>query len=313
MAKKKKPIDDKQKSLFAYVDEKKEEKTKKVVKSKKKPAEDEAKKDIEKPSPEKTAEEKKSKQPEEEFIQEVDEKDAGVKEEMEHIPAEIPPEMFFKGNEEPFGLKKDAVELKDVKRESVSSKYVRYLIKNEKIVENMDRGLLLDVDYDGGENKAYCKFYDLDDDEIKIWIDTTGHEPYCLSKESKSDLENISDLVNYEGFKRFEEVEIKELLSDQDLTMTKIYGNTPLDIGGSGKNIKNILGDSGLKAWEADIRYHLNYIFDTQLISGLIYSIKNGKTYWRKYCDTHRRKHKRIHRKQRRSGIWESSNRKCEL
>ncbi|MFX1317453.1 MAG: DNA-directed DNA polymerase I, partial [Promethearchaeota archaeon] len=53
----------------------------------------------------------------------------------------------------------------------------------------------------------------------------------------------------------------------------KIFGKTPLDIGGSGNNIKNILGG----AWEADIRYHLNYIYDTGLIPGLIYRIENGK------------------------------------
>ncbi|MFX1408309.1 MAG: DNA-directed DNA polymerase I, partial [Promethearchaeota archaeon] len=67
------------------------------------------------------------------------------------------------------------------------------------------------------------------------------------------------------------------LLKDEKIKMTKIYGVTPSDIGGSGKNIKNILGSNGIKAWEADIRYHLNYIFDTQLIPGLIYRINEGK------------------------------------
>jgi DNA polymerase I len=66
-------------------------------------------------------------------------------------------------------------------------------------------------------------------------------------------------------------------LDDQEIDMTKIYGKTPTNIGGSGVNIRNILGNNEKKAWEADIRYHLNYIFDTQLIPGLIYRIKNGK------------------------------------
>ncbi|MCK4287314.1 MAG: type B DNA-directed DNA polymerase, partial [Candidatus Lokiarchaeota archaeon] len=63
---------------------------------------------------------------------------------------------------------------------------------------------------------------------------------------------------------------------DKEIQMTKLYGETPTNIGGSGTNIRNILGENEKKAWEADIRYHLNYIFDRQLIPGLIYKIKNG-------------------------------------
>ena len=103
--------------------------------------------------------------------------------------------------------------MEKVTRETVTSKYIRYLIKRGEIVENLKRGLLLDVDYDGGQNKALCKFYDLDTDEIKLWIDTTKHEPYCLSKEPKSDLENNRDLINYDGFTRFEEIKKIDLLS----------------------------------------------------------------------------------------------------
>ncbi|GAI66056.1 unnamed protein product, partial [marine sediment metagenome] len=164
---------------------------------------------------------------------------------------------------------------------------LRYLIEKGDIVENLERGLLLDVDYDGGQNKAYCKFYDLDNDDIKIWIDTTEHEPYCLSKEPISELKKLTyydektgktnKLVDYQGFKRFEEIKRFELLNDKEINITKIYGKTPIDIGGSGVNIKNILGENEIKAYEANIRYHLNYIFDRQLIPGLIYRINNGK------------------------------------
>ena len=174
-------------------------------------------------------------------------------------------------------------------RETVTSKYIRYLIKKGEIVENLKRGLLLDVDYDGGQNKAFCKFYDLDTDEIRLWIDTTNHEPYCLSKEPISvleklnytikhnEIEDIINLTEYKGFNRFENVKLFDLLKDKEISMTKIYGKTPSDIGGSGINIRNFLAQNDLKAWEADIRYHLNYIYDTQLIPGLIYSIKNGQ------------------------------------
>ena len=219
-----------------------------------------------------------------------------IKLKEEGTPATLPKEKsksdkisqisFFKDSNEPFGLKQGDVKLDKVFREGVTSKYIRYLMKKGEIVENLERGLLLDVDYDGGQNKAFCKFYDLDTEEIKIWIDTTKHEPYCLSKEPISELQTLTfkdktdrnkNLTDYEGFKRFEEVKRFDLLKDKEIEIVKIYGRTPTNIGGSGINIRNILTENEKKAWEADIRYHLNYIFDTQLIPGLIYSVEDGK------------------------------------
>ena len=191
--------------------------------------------------------------------------------------------------DEPFGLKEGNIKLEKVLREGVTSKYIRYLIEKGEIVKDLNRGLLLDVNYDGGQNKAYCKFYDLNTNNIKIWIDTTEHEPYCLSKEPIAELkkleyiekigniEQINKLIDYNGFKRFEKIKRFDLLRDKEIEITKIYGKTPTNIGGSGTNIRNILSENDKKAWEADIRYHLNYIFDRQLIPGLIYAIKNGE------------------------------------
>ncbi|MFX0038740.1 MAG: DNA-directed DNA polymerase I [Promethearchaeota archaeon] len=256
---KKKKLDDKeQTSLFSFVDKKQKKEVDKPQTTKKPK--------IEKPKGEKVIKE--------------------VRKEVEEIKKVIPSKLYFKGNDEPFGLKTGNIKLDKVLRESASSKYIRYLIKKGEVNEDIERGLLLDVDYDGGQNKAYCKFYDLDSDDIKIWIDTTDHEPYCLSKEPISELERLNytestgtkkKLIDYEGFKRFEELKRFDLLSDKEIDMTKIYGKTPTNIGGSGINIRNILGNNEKKAWEADIRYHLNYIFDRQLIPGLIYKVENGK------------------------------------
>ncbi|MFX1302654.1 MAG: DNA-directed DNA polymerase I [Promethearchaeota archaeon] len=256
--KKKKSDDKAQKSLFSFVSEKEEgkEKLKEMIKERK---------------TEEIEEEKKIKEKAHRVVE---------------ITKEVPAPLSFRGDDKPFGLKEGNIKLAKVLRENVSSKYIRYLIEKDEIVENIERGFLLDVDYDGGQNKAYCKFYDLDSDDIKIWIDTTDHEPYCLSKEPISELEKLyytektgqkTKLTDYQGFNRFEEIKRFDLLDDQEIDMIKIYGKTPTNIGGSGINIRNILGNNEKKAWEADIRYHLNYIFDRQLIPGLIYKIENGK------------------------------------
>jgi DNA polymerase I len=189
--------------------------------------------------------------------------------EKEMEPSKIPEELFFQGNDEPFGID---LEFDRKKRESFESQYIRYLIEKRDIVQDLEKALLLDVYYDGGQNKAYCKFYDLNTDEIRIWIDTTEHEPYCLSKKSRQKLENDVELTSYNGFTRIEEIERRDLLRDKNIKMTKVYGKTPTDIGGRGNNIRKILGN----AWEAKIRYHLNYIYDRKLVPGFIYSIKEG-------------------------------------
>ncbi|MFX1391448.1 MAG: DNA-directed DNA polymerase I [Promethearchaeota archaeon] len=267
--KKKKLSDKEQTSLFSFVNgkEKKMEKIK------------------EEPKGENSITYKEEK-PEPKPKKEVLEKKEEITTESQNVAMEIPPKLYFKGNDKPFGLMDESIKLTKVLRENVSSKYIRYLIEKGEVNENIERGLLLDVDYDGAQNKAYCKFYDLETDDIKIWIDTTDHEPYCLSKEPISELEKLTymdstgkkkKLTEYEGFKRFEEIKRFDLLSDKEIKMIKIYGETPTNIGGSGINIRNILGNNEIKAWEADIRYHLNYIFDRQLIPGLIYKVKNGK------------------------------------
>jgi DNA polymerase elongation subunit (family B) len=255
-SKKKQPNDEKQKSLISFMDGKPIKD--KTIKEDQGEALDEEMKEATLPQ------------------ENIEEKSYNFEDEDEN-GGEIPELLYYETRDTKFGLKAEEINLESLKRESFSSKYVRYLVETKQIVKNLKRGLLLDVDYDGGQNKAYCKFYDLDSDEIRIWIDTTGHEPYCLSKVSKAKLEKMKELTSFGGYKRIEEIERVDLLSDKKVSLSRIYGNTPSDIGGSGSNIKNVLAEKDIKAWEADIRYHLNYIFDSQLIPGLIYEIKNGQ------------------------------------
>lgn len=263
MTKKKKPTDSKQKSLASFIDQSKSS----PKKSEEKPKKDKPKEDI-KEKPEKRIEKKPKPQKETKEIGPIPKK-------IPKIIKEIPKELFFKANDTPFGIEDGSISLEGVKGKSVTVKYNYYLQKKGHIVQNLERGLLIDVDYDGFQNKAYCKFYDLDSDEIKIWIDTTNHEPYCYSKQTRPELEANIQLTNFQGFKRLEEVTLSELLTDKQIPLIKIYGKTPLDIGGTREsNVKKILGG---EAWEADIRYHHNYIYDTGLIPGLVYKIKGGK------------------------------------
>ncbi len=155
--------------------------------------------------------------------------------------------------------------------ESQKSYHLRILQQENQIVSNFEKGMLLTVEYDGQLNKAFAKFYDFSDDSIKIWIDTTNHRPYCYHKDSRSSLKQNQQLTSFAGYDGMETVKKYDLLEDKEIEITKIYGKTPTDIGGK-QGIKALLEG----AWEANIRYHHNYIYDRELIPGMLYKMKDG-------------------------------------
>ena len=156
--------------------------------------------------------------------------------------------------------------------ESQKSHHLRILQEENMIVQDMDAGMLLTVEYDGDLNKAFAKFFDFSTESIKIWIDTTAHRPYCYHKMDQKSLPKLEELMEFGGFDGFTTENKWDLLEDREISLTKIFGKTPTDIGGS-SGVKTILGG----AWEANIRYHHNFIYDRNLVPGMNYSIKQGK------------------------------------
>jgi len=198
---------------------------------------------------------------------------------------------FYKKRTELFGEQAFPIQLnEEEKKGNVKSVYVEYLVKNDQICTDMKEGILLTVEYSGKHNKAYAKFYDLTDHTIKFWLDTTNHRPYAIHRASKEEIESIAELTEFQGYDGVDSVQLEDLLFDRKIVATKIYGKTPSDIGKKGEtgdeddtsslrsnSIYNILARNGYDgAWEANIRYHHNFIYDRELIPGLIYQIKNG-------------------------------------
>lgn len=112
---------------------------------------------------------------------------------------------------------------------------------------------LVSVGYDGANRMAYQVFYNPDDRQLTRVPDTTGHLPYCLTK-------GWVDEVDHPGFLSVETVNKFDALEDDWVGMTKIYATDPLAIGGRDDSIREFI-----EAWEADIRYTQNYIYDTGL------------------------------------------------
>ncbi|MFX1511937.1 MAG: 3'-5' exonuclease, partial [Promethearchaeota archaeon] len=130
---------------------------------------------------------------------------------------------------------------------------------------------LLSTDYDRASNKALLKFYNQEEHRIEYRLDPTGHEPYFISDlpiEQAEQNQNILKATKRTP-PRMEEIEKFYPLKDDEhlIKMLKIYTKTPIDVRDARTTVPT--------AWEARIRYHRNWIFDTQTVPGLLYHYSN--------------------------------------
>ncbi|MEE9134940.1 MAG: 3'-5' exonuclease, partial [Nitrososphaerales archaeon] len=136
--------------------------------------------------------------------------------------------------------------------------------------ETIPASMLVSAAYDGDAEKVVLKFYDPRTQEIHLWIDDTGHKPYCYSKSS---IEELSILKNRKDILEMKKEQKKDLISDTIIDVTKIIATNPLAIGGNSEDgIRN-----QIDAWEADIKYYENYLYDKGLTVGAFYEVKDSK------------------------------------
>ncbi|MEM2003257.1 MAG: DNA-directed DNA polymerase I [Nitrososphaerota archaeon] len=126
---------------------------------------------------------------------------------------------------------------------------------------------LISCGYDGSKGKAYLKMYDPKIRRVVQIYDESGHLPYCLTNLSPSEAEKmlfsmISSIVRFEIVKKF------DAIKQEYIEMTKIVAKDPLTIGGKAESIRE-----KVPCWEADIPYHINYLYDNSLIVGLPYQV----------------------------------------
>ena len=138
-------------------------------------------------------------------------------------------------------------------------------------LENTPNLLLISANYNNQQKAVVLKFYDPISHKIVLWTDKTGHKPYCFSKMSPAELDFLSERSDVISIK---EVMKTDPLEDKTITISKILVSDPLAIGGTqtDKSIRNIV-----EAWEADIKYYENYLYDNSLIVGKYYRIENDK------------------------------------
>jgi DNA polymerase I len=155
--------------------------------------------------------------------------------------------------------------------------------------ENLPPSYFVSATYDGRSKKALIKLYEPTSGRIYFWYDNTGHKPYCLTNLSPYELEKIDRLIKHEGFDQFKIEKKFDPLLDRNVQVTKIITNDPLAIGGRPQGtIRDIIPEDfpevsdtpvepgDIKVWEARIKYYQSYIYDRQLLPGMIYEVKNG-------------------------------------
>jgi DNA polymerase I len=127
--------------------------------------------------------------------------------------------------------------------------------------------------YDGEKKSAYLKLYDISTEKIVLWYDGTAHKPYCLSDLPVEKLKENSSLMAHSGLDHFETVNRYDALRDKEVTMSMIVAKDPLSIGGRPSGTIREM----IRAWEADIKYVENYIYDRDLKPGMPYHAVNGR------------------------------------
>ena len=144
----------------------------------------------------------------------------------------------------------------------------QYLSYWKELPENT-RVMLISAIYSGENQKVQLKFYDPNLHVIYFWQDKTDHKPYCYTKlEYQKRAEEIAAIE-----KKFELKIIPkmDLMSDKEIQTIKIIAPDPLSIGGKGGIREK------LNVWEANIKYHENYLYDTRLIPGSYYKREGDK------------------------------------
>ncbi len=132
---------------------------------------------------------------------------------------------------------------------------------SESFLEANREYLLLSTVYDAKFNGAGLKFLDIEKGKVVYITDPFHHEPYCLSFESRDELEGRN--IPPSTIKRIDKIQKRDLLQDKDVTLSQIVTPTPSEV----PKVREILGET----WESRIKYHRNWIYDQQLIPGRKY------------------------------------------
>ena len=141
------------------------------------------------------------------------------------------------------------------------------------VPKDLPESHIVGIGYDGERHQAFLKLYESKQRRIFFWYDDTGHKPYCLAQGPIHTLETNESIMKHPGFERLEQVRKYDALRDENVELVRIVAKDPLAIGGKPSgSIRDLI-----KAWEANIKYVENYIYDRAICPGMPYRVEGGK------------------------------------
>ncbi len=154
--------------------------------------------------------------------------------------------------------------------------------------EQLPPSYFVSASYHGKKGTACVKLYEPKSGRIHLWHDTTGHQPYLLTNLSQYELDQLEGVNTHPSFDHYEQVEKFDPLLDKTMTVTKVVARDPLAIGGRPTGcLRDIIPEEHAKiaqlelpeakVWEATIKYYQCYIYDRDLVPGMLYRIENGQ------------------------------------
>ena len=140
--------------------------------------------------------------------------------------------------------------------------------------KNSSYGLfLLDAKYNKENNKTLLVFYDPHKEELVHWIETSDHKPYLITSLNVEEINKIKEVVNSKGFCGIDTVEKINPFTNKVEKYSKVFGETPLEIGGTSGSGRTSFRENIHPSYEANIRYHLNFLADAGLTPATFYKI----------------------------------------
>jgi DNA polymerase elongation subunit (family B) len=137
--------------------------------------------------------------------------------------------------------------------------------------DDVPESLLIGAGYDGQRKLAFLQFYEPRSQRIYFHYDRTGHKPYFYTRAPPEALAGLRDREDVLELRVEEKL---DLLSDSRAQFTRVVVDDPLAVSGSGsrRGLRDLVGD----AYEADITYYLNYLYDLGVHPGAFYRVESG-------------------------------------
>ncbi|MFP3229246.1 MAG: DNA-directed DNA polymerase I [Nitrososphaeria archaeon] len=137
--------------------------------------------------------------------------------------------------------------------------------------DDVPESLLIGAGYDGQRKLAFLQFYEPKSQRIYFHYDGTGHKPYFYTRAPPEALAGLRDREDVLELRVEEKL---DLLNDSRAQFTRVVVDDPLAVSGSGsrRGLRDLVGD----AYEADITYYLNYLYDLGVHPGAFYRVESG-------------------------------------